>query len=214
VWALDDRFDDDTLTARMWHSWGAGTGLQTYTTAGRLEFLIGPGATPDSQSGLWQRYAEPCVMTGDFDARVDYQLLEWPADDGVQVALVAMFSAPPTEQLWTAARGGSVGPGSFEEYTSTVGASFMTKRVVDLSGTLRLTRTNGRLSAYYLGRRGWVKLASATERRFATLVLLVASDATEFGGHPARVGFDNFHATAADSFCPGPYYPARKHVVP
>jgi len=211
AWVAADAFDDGAYTSKMWHPGESGDGLSTLANGGRLEMQI----RSDAGAPFAQWYEEPCIMIDDFDAQVDYQLLDWPAADGVDVVLGAHVGGSPSDEeaLWSAHRSGARGGGG-ESYVGAVRSSANAVGTEDLSGTLRLVRAKGVLTAYYRGKHGWVRLASGRETRFISLVLTMRTSADAFGRQTARVAFDNFRATAGNMFCPGPYYATRKLVTP
>ena len=149
-------------------------------------------------------------MLDDFDAQVDFQLVDWPAANGVNIRLGAVVGG----DLWTASRVGARADGAFEGYAGDVRSSHGRTQTEDVSGSLRVARTHDVLSTYYRGKLGWVRLATGRDPRFADLVIHIDAATDGFGHHATRVAFDNFRATAEHMFCPGPFYAARKRITP
>jgi DNA-binding SARP family transcriptional activator len=210
VWSLADDFADPAFTGRMWNLELSGTGVEPLEQSGQLEFLIAQDATVDGDTSVDGRYRARCTMLDDFDAQVDFQLVDWPAANGVNIRLGAVVGG----DLWTASRVGARADGALEGYAGDVRSSHGRTQTEDVSGSLRVARTHDVLSTYYRGKLGWVQLASGRDPRFADLVLYVDAANDGFGHHSTRVAFDNFRATAEHMFCPGPFYAARKRITP
>lgn len=133
-----------------------------------------------------------CVALGDFDAAVDYQLLQWPIASGVRVVLHAFFAdgtVARESQVWG------------EQYFGFVPPVFGNAPTGHASGSLRLVRSGGTMTAYYWD-GGWVALASAPASPAPAVIVLAGSaDGITFAGHPVRIAFDNFRLDAAARDC-------------
>jgi TolB protein len=84
-----DTFDAG-VPDRFWNPHQDGTGAQTSAQNGQLVMSISADAT---QGGTFNRidggWLSACQLVGDFDVQADYQLVQWPAANGVQVTLDA-----------------------------------------------------------------------------------------------------------------------------
>ncbi|HEU5280226.1 MAG TPA: AfsR/SARP family transcriptional regulator [Gaiellaceae bacterium] len=209
VYWLADNFDDPAMDHGMWHLASHGQGVDAAERNGRLEFSISPDAVADSVYGVDQHYGTMCLVKGDFDAIVEYDLLTWPPFDGVRVTLGAYFP-PPAENWLAVERSGGQLDGTPEAYDSNLGPNAWA-RTDDTTGALRLARKNGVLSGYYRYRETWVKFDSKTAGAPVNLVLSFNSAGIPaFGRKAAVAAFDNFHAEAESVECRGVPIPPRR----
>src|SRR5262249_966376 len=82
-----DSFAGSTMNTRIWTRARWGTGVDVAQTNGRLQLTMHANATPDPRwNAMAGGYQTACTLTGDFDARVDYALLNWPASNGTVLA--------------------------------------------------------------------------------------------------------------------------------
>ena len=93
---ITDDFNNNTRNVDLWSIIHDGTGGYVQWANSRLELTItADGApTPDTGSGsnIGAHVGANCLLNGDFDAQVDYQLLTWPAGDSVNVGITAFFT--------------------------------------------------------------------------------------------------------------------------
>ena len=99
-----DTFDGGD--GRFWQPIQNGTGATSSEANGKLLTTIVATSTQGGQYDLiganWG--TTNCGMVGDFDAQVDYQLLEWPAANGVQAAFSAFGQSARIRGGWRSAR--------------------------------------------------------------------------------------------------------------
>ena len=76
-----------------WRASLHGDGVAMGERGGRLEISFDAGAVPPS-TGLGAAYTTQCTFGSDFDAQVDFELLTWPARNGVLVFLSPAFERP------------------------------------------------------------------------------------------------------------------------
>ena len=208
-WAyfLTDNFTNPDVDA-MWSTAKSGAGIDMAEQDDELEVWVPADPAPDPSKGIGEIYTAGCGVVGDFNATVDYTL-NWPAGDGLRLALWAGVSAVGTKFI--ARAGGHADGFGGEAYESNVHA---TTRVptADTHGGLRLARRNGLLRAYYRYRGNWTPLGGAQKARGrATLQLSFGSDDPPWGGVPGRAAFDNFRAVVTGVRCPpGTPVPPRK----
>jgi hypothetical protein len=206
-WISDD-FTDPSFDPFRWHVASHGTGVEVAERNERLEFSIAPDVAFDDVYGVDQHYGSQCSLTGDFDARVDFALLTWPAENGVFVQLGVWFP-PPSEGYWVASRQSAPYTGGTDAYSSNFGSN-VSVRTTDLAGGLRVRRVNGVLTTYYRHGSTWIQLSSARNSRPSVPILELWTTSTLFGHQAAQVAFDNFQATARAVQCPGVPLPPRK----
>lgn len=88
---IGDDFADAAIDSTIWN-------VTDHSAAflhreGRLEITVPPDAVPDRDwSQVGGHYGTRCSFRGPFDARVDYELLEWLRGNGVYAGLVAYFA--------------------------------------------------------------------------------------------------------------------------
>jgi hypothetical protein len=138
-----------------------------------------------------------CRFDGDFDARVDFQLLDWQAAAGGHAQLSAWsfggINSAVSRQVnqWG------------DQYTGNVNQQFNLANTTDTKGTIRLVRSNGVLSSYYLAPGGkWVLLEAGNAPGRTMLGLQLFAMATEWLHVPIRAAFDNFSVSAPSMICP------------
>ena len=85
---ISDAFNGSAVNARTWFGIGEGTGWNMAERDGHLEFSFTPGTATDPHTGNYGGHlGTQCTFPGDFDARIDYRLAQWPAANGVSVRL-------------------------------------------------------------------------------------------------------------------------------
>jgi hypothetical protein len=131
---------------------------------------------------------------GNFDARVDYTLLEWPAGDNIDVGLNAIYANAAvmrdSSSQWS------------DGYASWVIPDSGSVVLPDTGGSLRIARVNGIETTYFWHRGSWRKIASAAAAGAAVLGLQAFSDGhNPFGGNELKVAFDKFKVTGVDPIC-------------
>jgi DNA-binding SARP family transcriptional activator len=199
--AISDDFSGGQIDGTIWYEIYQGTGWDLSPDNGQLEFTFPPGTAP---GGQWDNYGGHvgtlCKFPGDFDARVDFSLVQWPAANGIVVSLWTFFK--PNNEGWEAWRQSSSQWG--EQFGSYLGQGHGGGvSLDDATGTLRLRRKDGLVTAYFLRNAKWVSLGSARNAR--TTVIAVGAGSGE--NPPVRddrvvVDLDNFTITAADPICP------------
>ena len=197
---ISDTFDGTVIDEQTWYQMGEGTGWTMTQHDGRLEFSFQPGTTSDPHDGVYGGHVgTQCSFPGDFDARVDYTLVHWPASNGVGLSLTAFLGPKPIG--WSASRT-AIGADQYQGY---VAGRYEQAYTQDLRGTLRVARVNGVVTAYYLQGGGWVPIGSSPNGGVASIGLMVLGGearSVPFNGRPVVVDFDNFHLTAARAHCP------------
>jgi hypothetical protein len=200
---ISDSFNGDQIDSTIWYQSREGTGWSLSQHDGRLEFTFPPGTTPGPPYGNYGGHVGTlCKLPGDFDARVDYRLVDWPPGNGMLAILWSFFL--PANAGWQSARSSSAQWG--EQYGSYTGPGRATSVPLDdTSGTLRLARHNGIVTAYFLHNGHWQSLTSGRNTSRAAIAVGASGSAghnTAFGGQQVVVDFDNFSVTAVSPICP------------
>lgn len=197
---LYDNFDDDALDPELWTTNVEGGFVEVREAGQRLEITF-PATTSGSTStnGVMSR----CALLGSFDIQADYQLLTWPAQNGVRLGLGA------AARDVVARHSSGVSDGTFGElyhtnFAGTVGGLTPT---TDLVGKLRLTRSGSTLTGYYWGGSDWVLLSSGSitlNVEEIPISLLAWTHDSTFGREEVKVAFDNVLVNAGTLSCPEP----------
>ncbi len=197
---IADSFSSNVFNSAIWNVIREGSGADVSQMNGRLVWdfpdTAAPGGTYNSVGG---HYGTQCRFPGDFDARVDYALPQWPAGNGVVTVLWAFFGSK--NYGTDIARSSS--PQSGELYTSylspTTGGGAVTS---DLAGSLRITRIDEVVTTYFRHNGAWRELAAEPLAGAAEIAIGAYSQAGDWQGKPVSVAFDNFVVTAPKAICP------------
>jgi len=194
---IADAFTDDFRDGTIWHQVVSGTGGTIGQSGGRLVVSIGADAVAGGQYNVIEaHYGTQCTFTGDFDARIDFTLLDWPSGNGVSAGFWAFFADAAIVRHSTASEGETYGAWAIPVNDST--------SLADTSGSLRIARANGVLTTYFWHEGRWISLASHVERGSAVLGPAVQATNEQFGHEAVSVAFDDFSvdADARDVSCP------------
>jgi len=198
---ISDTFDGDQIDGTIWYQIREGSGWDLTQHDGHLEFIFPPATAPGPPYGNdGGHIGTQCKFPGDFDARVDFTLVQWPSANGIEVALWSFLG--PTNIGWQSWRRSS--PQWGEQYGSFTGPA-TSVALDDTSGTLRLARRNGVVTAYFLHKGSWQSLTSGRNTSLATIAIGANAGAgydSPFGGQQVVVDFDNFSVTGNNPICP------------
>ena len=194
---LADDFSETTPNVTIWNLGGSGSGPTWALRNGRLVFTVPadatPGGTYDMVGPTW---STRCRFDGNFDERIDYRLLRWPAGGGAHVQLTAWIFPDLNSDA-----GRQVNQFA-DQYNGNIGPHFTLLDTGDRSGTLRLVRTNGVETAYYEHDGKWVAIQTGAFRGQAQLGLQLFGMANEWTHRTMQVAFDNFAVTGSHVVCP------------
>ena len=181
----------------MWNVDTEGAGATWTLASGQLEMtLLGSGVPGGRYDQLSQGFGSQCRFNGDFDARVDYQLLDWTAPTGARVQLSAwVFPNVNSDAARTSTQGG-------ENYFGDIASTYKGRPTNDTQGTLRVTRTNGLVKSYFLDHGDWVQLNAATATGQVMIGLQLFAPAADWQQKETRIAFDNFTVSAPTMVCP------------
>jgi DNA-binding SARP family transcriptional activator len=193
---LHDDFSESTPNWQVWSTDVEGAGATWTLGDGRLEMTLPAAGIPGGRyDQLLASFDSVCQFDGDFDARVDYQLLDWPVPTGARVQLSAwIFPDVNSDAARTSTQGG-------EGYDGNVGSSYRSVPTNDPQGTLRVTRTAGLIKTYYLAGGKWVELYSGEARGRVMLGLVLFATAGDWQQKETRAAFDNFSVSAPTRVC-------------
>jgi hypothetical protein len=196
---MADNFDDGVIRPNLWYSSVTGTGTTVAEQNHRLElsFAADAAAAPNGQgfTMMAAQVGTECRFLGDFDARVSYELLNWPPANGVMLQLAAWFSSSNAAVVRQSQRSGLEAYGAWHGSTSaTIGTS-------DRKGVLRLRRQGSQLVAYVRHGGRWVRIASSRASGAPLIGLQAMSTDEWFGDQPVAVAFDDFEIKAAQPVC-------------
>jgi DNA-binding SARP family transcriptional activator len=199
---VSDTFDGNQIDGTIWYLIRFGTGWDMTEQNGRLEFSFSPKSAPGPPNGNFGGLVgTQCKFPGDFDARVDFTLVDWPAGNGITVTLNAFLG--PTNIGWQSWRRSSAQWG--EAYGSYTGTS-ASVALNDAVGTLRIARDNGTITAYFLHNGAWDAITSGQNAGLATIAVSANGgpgyNVGPFIGQQVTVDFDNFTVTATNPTCP------------
>jgi DNA-binding SARP family transcriptional activator len=195
---LSDDFSESTPKWTMWNADTEGAGATWTLESGQLELtLLGSGVPGGRYDQLSEGFGSQCQFNGDFDARVDYQLIEWTPPTGARVQLSAwIFPDLNSDTARTSSTQGG------ETYWGDIASSHNNRPTNDTQGTLRITRTNGLVKSYFLDRGAWVQLNAARAVGQVMLGLQLFAPAADWQQKETRIAFDNFTVSAPVMICP------------
>jgi hypothetical protein len=188
-----ESFDDNSLNSNIWTASTLGSGGSLAETNQRLEMSLDSDGSGDPFGAV---LTSNCQISGDFEVRVDYQLLTWPSGNGARLVLGTVDNFAGTSERT------SLGPNDvFQEgeyYVANFafqGGGLASVATSDTSGSLRLTRTGDLLRAEYFdsGSSQFVLIASATGSTGPVVPKLqLHSHDIYFADSDVVAAFDNF----------------------
>jgi DNA-binding SARP family transcriptional activator len=199
---ISDTFDSDYVDPTIWHLVTTDSNVTIVEQSGRVELTVGANAQP---GGTWNdidvHIGTQCTFPSDFDARVDYTLLEWPPGDNVWTGLSAIYADAGVGRQNSSQWG--------DQYMGWVVPGGGSVPLPDTTGVVRITRVKGIETTYFLHKGTWQRIASGSSSGAAVFGLdaMWFSDSSNhnppFGQQEVKVAFDNFTVTATDPICPG-----------
>lgn len=193
-----DSLQSTSLNSALWSAQTVGSGPTVSPSGSGLGVSL-PSTSSAASGNFLGGVVSTCVITGDFDAQVDYSLSAWPAANGARIGLVAPWTGDPWIGFGGAAERSSFSShddySAGEEYVSDWGQPPVALvSTSDTTGSLRLVRSGSSVSAYYgTGGGGWSLIGSGTGSAAATpLALRAWSDNAAFNHAAVTVAFTNF----------------------
>lgn len=186
---LDD-FNDNSVQTAHWQPLIIGAGVTTAEANGRLEVEFESTAAGSLFMGGLR---SACALVGDFDMQVDFELLDWPAANGVRVGL----SPAEVGAMERTGDGGGF-------YLTDFLGSQASVATTDMAGKLRVTRVGSTFSGYYDDAGMWtfVGSASGSTSDGQTISLQAWSHDPFFGDAFTRIAFDNIIINSGSFVCP------------
>ena len=204
---ITDDFAGNEIDGTIWYTSQTGAGWDMAEQNGHLQFEFSPGSAPGPPDGTFGGHVgTECKFPADFDARVNFALTTWPLGNGISATLDVFLG--PTNIGWSSWRRSS--PQWGEQYGSYTGTSTSVS-LDDTSGTLRLARRHGTITAYFLHDGHWDALTVGHSTLRATIAVGAAWDPNgggPFDGQPVVVDFDHFAVTGTSPNCPPGSQPA------
>jgi DNA-binding SARP family transcriptional activator len=192
---IADDFSDPTIDTSIWTTWANGGRATADQSGGQIVLSIPADATFENRfNSVGINAGTKCRFPGDFDARIDYTLLRWPAGNGAALSLAA-FQTGPIELI---SRTTSPKYGDF--YNAWPGGGSVP--LADTSGSLRITRSKGIVKTYFLHHGQWRELGAQRISGGIWIGMMLSSNANEWQQMSVSAGLDNFVVTAPDATCP------------
>lgn len=188
---VEDDFDDNLLNPNLWKEFKAADWTIAEQNQ-RLEIDAGPGIGSAGVENV-------CEVIGNFDAVVDFELLEWPVANpyGLLISVGDISEGLREVQL----QRNSSSESGVESYIFV--SSEGTSQIVTghLTGSLRLNRKDDRITGYFLDGDSWVEVGSGpVASQSLHISLSLGSNSSDALGN-ALVGFDNLKVTADTLQC-------------
>lgn len=196
-----DNFDDNFTDPALWTIEQEG-GPTASETNQRLEYTV-PADSAGSDFRVW--YTSTCALRGDHDIQVDYQLLNWPAGNGVRIGLAEYHAN--MQRISSGRQPGDV-PGGPEFYLTNFDTAENIQGIVttaDAAGKLRIQRVGEVINTYYLAGGAWVLDATYSAPGYAEdtgFYLGAWSADSVFMDQEVKLAFDNLIINAGELICP------------
>jgi hypothetical protein len=189
----------DGAGGRFWQQFqDGGVGAANTEANGKLTTTLQADSTAGGAGDIvGTHWGTNCHVGGDYDVQADYQLLEWPAANGV-AAIFAAFDmsnfavfAMRESQTWG------------EQYSSSILQAFISQPTNDQVGTLRLQREGSTAVVSYLSGANWVPVASGpTGTTPASITFGANSGRSNFSHQEVKIAWDNFRINSGSISCP------------
>jgi hypothetical protein len=192
-----ETFDDGVRDAGLWHEI-VDSGPSIGELGGRLVIEIAGTAIPGGQwNQVEAHWGLQCTVPGDFDAQVDFELLEWPTPGGFYAGLTAIFA---DAGIW---RHSATWAAAGDETISWVAPNAVNSPSTPTAGSLRVTRTAGIVRTYVRSvGADWTLVGSGVTNGAGVLAPQLYVPAAEFQHLTGRVAFDNFTLNSGELSCP------------
>jgi hypothetical protein len=195
---LSDNFNDNRLDLVKWLSFEDG-GPTITEVNNRLEITI-PADSADQFSFIAE-IVSACVLTGDYDIQVDYDLLEWPANNGVRMG-ISTSSPDEFASVGRTSWGANDPSVDFNPDVPEIYIGEPNRNIIstnDLFGKLRLTRVGNISSSFYYDPaiENWQIITSSPYTTATVHLYLFAFSHfiplpfIAFGDQEVRIAFDN-----------------------
>jgi Tol biopolymer transport system component len=197
-----DTFDGPQIDPFWGQPFVQGNGPTVEQTNGQLEIGVPASTTNDPSAGYISAGVNTqCRLNGDFDAQVDYRLLQWPATPMVN----ADFDTFSQANGWQAYGLFVFDPGGLGTGVSTNFPGPVNTYIPDASssGTLRFSRSGDTLTTYRLVNGAWAPIQSILDTQTDVgLDLNVFSNAAPGTHGDVKIAYDNVRIAGAALSCP------------
>jgi len=193
-------FGDGVQDTSLWHRI-QDPGSAIGESGGRLVATISGSAVPGgTYNQVDTHIGSQCTLNGDFDYRVNYELLTWPHLGGFNAQLSGYFadasvgrsSVPiPWAPGW--------GDEQLRGYSTGGNGSFASNA---MSGTLRLARKDGIVVGSVASGDGWRPVFSGAATGNTVFGAGFYATAAEFGHQNGAVAFDDLTLSSGELTCP------------
>jgi hypothetical protein len=191
---LSDDFGDGVRDGSLWHVI-QDPGSTIADADGRLEVSIDGSAVPGGPyDQVDAHYGFQCTAPGDYDAQVDFELLEWPTPGGFYAGLNAIFA---DAGIWRHS-----GPWG-DDTSSWVAPNALGIPFTPAAGSFRIVRSGGVTTTYVRAAGGdWIAVGSGSPSGAAVFAPQLSTPSSEFQHLTGRVAFDNFRLNSGGLVCP------------
>ncbi len=187
-WVLRDDFSSPNIDQRLWTP-SASKDCSVTQSNGQMVLTIGPNASGD-------KFSAECQSTwgikGDFDMRVDYELLDWPEGNGVRIGMssvgksiqrTSIGSSEPTPDAPYDIVAADFGENGRDLYRNS------TKR-----GSMRLVRSGKYMLGYHRDTGNWKLVYGAAVGDFDLPWVIIGAWTHDFAfsHQQVRIAFTNF----------------------
>jgi dipeptidyl aminopeptidase/acylaminoacyl peptidase len=196
---FSESFDNATLDSSLWHTI-QDPGGSIVESNGQLLASITTSAVPGGQFNQIDEHAGwNCRLNGDYDYQADYSLVTWPQFGGFFANLNAFFGNASVSRSSS-----EFNPPFNQQYQSFMDGGAGSFSTNDTSGSFRLVRANGIVSAYVKSPTipDWRLVASGSATGSTVLGMGLQEPGNQFTGQAASVAFDNFRLNSGAVTCP------------
>ncbi|HVH15521.1 MAG TPA: hypothetical protein VNA15_07375 [Candidatus Angelobacter sp.] len=202
---------NSAFNSSIWKTFQQGNGPSVSVTNQKLIVTIPANSTNDPTiGGFGAGIGSLCLLRGDFDMQVAFQLLVWPNLSGVRVGL-----GPSLGGHGAGGTPFAVERDSFSIFDSVQGEYYVTHLLdgvnginpaSDLAGSLRITRTGGYATGYFMNDSKWTQIHTGPVVTSDVGFGLAAwSHDSLFSHQAAKVAFGNFTLNSGQLDCPTLY---------
>lgn len=184
-------FNNNRFNENYFDLFTVGTGPSAAVTNNRLEITI-----PANSSGDLLAAVLGCkvALSGDFEVQVDFNLLSWPAANGIRVGIDSDFPSSVHRASFGPADGGN-----WEGYYLWINSQMAKISSTDTSGKLRMTRQGNTIEGFYWQNNAWQSIGSFSDPAYGedmgVNISVNSGTPSHFSGSTVQAAFDNFRIT-------------------
>jgi len=197
---ITENFTNNQYNTDLWDLWNMGQGITAQVASNRLEVTVG-GNGYAGLSGV------DFTLIGDFEMRVDFTLINWPANNETQISM-GTWNLSPSERFQVARGNHYWGTPNTELYFTLILGKWTGALVTGptTSGKLRMVRTGNTMQGYYWDGSNWQLIKSATDPSLGKRVgvtMGIGPYGNNYSGISAKAAFSNIridYTTLGPSF--------------